>query len=167
MLYETDLCYAPSMLRVPAFRQTTGYCGPACLKMILAYYGHTKSEAALAKLAHSTHEFGTPGERLVEVASMLGYQTVLKDNVTLSDLRRWVLQRKIPVIVNWFLVDEGHYSLVVHLDAKHITLLDPDIGAKRKMPLSTFMRVWFDFTSPHAKTKKDFIVRRMIAIFPT
>ena len=152
------------MLPVQPFRQTPTYCGPACLKMVLAYYGVHKTEKELARLC-STDRSGTRPEHLVRGAHKLGFHAVLKEHATLADIKTY-LSRKIPVIVDWFSADEGHYSVVIGMDRTHIYLQDPELGKQRSIDLQTFQRIWFDFSSEHIRTPKDLRLRLLIAISP-
>ena len=85
------------------------------------------------------------------------------------------MDKKVPVIVNWFTrgrndysdseVADGHYSVVVDLDNTFIYLQDPEIGSIRKIARDDFIRVWFDFKSDHITNWDDLIIRQMIAIY--
>jgi predicted double-glycine peptidase len=154
------------MIKLKPFRQSKGYCGPACLKMVLEYFGVNKTEKELAEIAGSNREHGTRAKGLAKAAKKFGFKTIIKDFADISDLRQYVLEKKIPVIVNWFDGDDGHYSIILGLDDKKIYLMDPEIAAIRKIPLDTFMRVWFDyFPGDYIQRKRDMVVRRMIAVY--
>ena len=153
------------MLKVKPFRQKTGYCGPASLKMVLDYYGVEKSEKDLAELTDCTMEVGVEGEKLVEVAKRLGLAGQIKDDASLDDIRHFVLEKQVPVIVDWFDEDDGHYSVVVDIDDTHIYFVDPSIGMVRTMALEKFWRVWFDFPGEYIRTKDDLTIRRMMIIY--
>lgn len=153
------------MLKVLPFLQTTGHCGPASLKMALAYFGVDKSESELAKLSGATRSRGVEGADLVAAAKKLGFDAFVKDNSKITDIKKY-LDLKIPVIVDWFSKDDGHYSVVVDMNEKNIYLQDPEIGGIKKMPLGTFKRVWFDFPGDLIKSPKDLIIRRMIIVQP-
>ena len=58
-----------------------------------------------------------------------------------------------------------HYSVVVDIGRKYIYLMDPEIGKVRKMDLTTFYRVWFDFPGDVMKSNSDLILRRMVVLF--
>ena len=102
--------------------------------------------------------------RLAGAAKRLGFQGKVKDRATFADIRTYVLKKKIPVIVNWFSVNEGHYSVVVDIDGTHITLRDPETGRARRMPLNEFEAVWFDFSPHDVRTPKSLVAQRMIVI---
>lgn len=152
------------LLSVPNLRQTPGYCGPCSLQGVLAYYGISKSEAELARLAGATRAKGVEAARIVRAARKLGFHAEVMDLSTLNQLRKLVRYQKIPVIVDWFSTDEGHYSVAVGMDRKNIHLMDPELGGIRTLPLKDFERVWFDFSPPVMRSARDLVLRRMIVI---
>lgn len=153
------------MLQVKPFRQKSGFCGPASLKMVLDYYGIKKSEKELVKLSGWTSELGVSAENLAKVAKKFGLKAVIKDFATIGDLRKYILQKKMPVIVDWFSTDEGHYSVAVDIDKENIYLEDPEWGRLIAMRADTFKRVWFDFPGDFIKSKNEIVVRRMIILW--
>ena len=153
------------MLPIKPYRQQSGYCGPASLKMALAYFGVNKSERELGQLSGCSKRWGTPGEGLLAAARKLGFEGEIIDQADINQLRAYI-KKKIPVIVNWFSTDEGHYSVVVDVTQTHVVLQDPERGRRRSMPTALFKRVWFDFPGDYAKSKQDFRLRRLIAIYP-
>jgi predicted double-glycine peptidase len=152
------------MLKLIQFRQTPGFCGPASLKIVLDYFGIKKSEKELARLAGCTKEQGASSKGILKAAKALGFNGFIKDFAGFSGIKKLVLEKKIPVIVNWFSIDEGHYSVVAGINAKKIFLQDPELGHLRPMKLESFKRTWFDFHGKFPKTKKSFVLRRMIVI---
>ena len=103
-------------------------------------------------------------EGLLKAVKELGLKGFMKDFSDVSDLKEYVLEKKIPVIVDWFCCEDGHYSVVVDIDEKNIALADPQFVRVRKMDLDTFKRVWFDFPNDFLKSKDEIIIRRMIVI---
>ena len=53
------------MLDIKPFKQTSGMCGPAALKMVLEYFGVKKSEIELGQLTHCSPDSGTEAEDIV------------------------------------------------------------------------------------------------------
>lgn len=153
------------MIKLKPYLQSQGFCGPAFLKMVFDYYGVLISEKEIAKIARATKEKGTSKEGLIKAAKHFGFEVFSKEKSTFKDIRYFV-KRKIPVIVDWFFEDEGHYSVVVDIDKKNIVLMDPALKGKRKIPLEKFFRVWFDFPGKFIKEKKDLILRLMLVIKP-
>jgi len=152
------------MIKIKPFRQKTGLCGPAVLKMVLAYYDVEKSEQELAELTQCDPELGISGEEMLTTVKTMGFEGYIKDDATFTDLEELVVKQQIPVIVDWFSEDDGHYSVVVDIDSENIYLQDPEIGHLRAMRRSKFYRVWFDFPGEYIKTKEELTIRRMIVI---
>jgi len=143
------------------------------LKIVLDYYGVEKSEKELAKLCKVDKSLGTDDKSIKRVAEQLGCKVVIKNNSSFKDIEKW-LDKKVPVIVDWFTkgrqdyseseVSDGHYSVVAGLDDKYIYLQDPEIGRIRKLKKNDFMRVWFDFKGEYIKPS-ELIIRQIIAIY--
>jgi len=144
------------------FRQTPGYCGPASVKMVLDFYGITMSELAIADAA-GTSSAGTSAKGLIKAVRQFGYRAHIVDRASFAEMEHF-LDQSIPVIVDWFSQDDGHYSVAVGMDEKNIYLQDPEIGGVRKLSLETFKRVWFDFPNKFMESKNDLILRRIIVI---
>lgn len=148
-------------------------CGPANLKIVFDYYGIEKSEAEIARMCNVDKSLGTDDKILKRVAEGLGFNVEIKNNSTFGNIQNW-LDKKVPVIVNWFTrgradyedseVADGHYSVAVGLDDEFIYLQDPEIGGLRKLTRDDFLRVWFDFTGRYIKPEQ-LIIRQIIAIY--
>jgi len=159
-----------SRIKIRPFRQSAGMCGAASLKMVLDYYGVLVPEREIAKIANATKEKGTSPAGLVKAAEHFGFKAMVKENCSLDDLRRYV-DKKIPVIVNWFENhDGGHYSVVVDINKKNIVLADPLMrrpllySNTRKMPCKRFMEIWFDYIGDYPKTKEDMVLRLIVVV---
>lgn len=163
------------LLPVKPFQETLhqSMCGPASLKMVFDYYGIEKSEKEIAELAGTTEDLGTKDQGIKKVAESLGFQVEIKNESSFEDIQQW-LDKKVPVIVNWFTrgridypeedVPDGHYSVVVCLDNDFIYLQDPEIGKLRKIQRNDFMKVWFDFKGEYIK-QNELIMRQIIAVY--
>ncbi|OGZ74257.1 MAG: hypothetical protein A3A12_02485 [Candidatus Staskawiczbacteria bacterium RIFCSPLOWO2_01_FULL_43_17b] len=162
------------LLPVKPFQETLfkSMCGPASLKMVFDYYGIEKSEEEIAKMCNVDENLGTDDKTLKRVAEELGFNVEIKNESSFEEIQEW-LNKKTPVIVNWFTrgridyddsqVPDGHYSVVVGLDEEFIYLQDPEIGKLRKIEKSDFMKVWFDFKGEYIKPD-ELIIRQIIAI---
>jgi len=147
-------------------------CGPASLKIVLNYFGADKTESELAGLMGKT-DLGTNAQGFVRAAKSLGFEAVVKNEGDFNDIKNW-LDKKVPVIVNWFTrgradypdstVADGHYSVVAGLDEKNIYIQDPELGGLRTLKREDFKKVWFDFSGEFIKTE-ELIVRQLIAIY--
>lgn len=153
------------MLNIKSYRQKPELCGPACLKMVLEYYGIEKSEKELADLTLYQPLKGVSAENLLKAAKGMGLNAFYKDLSEIKDLESHVLKKKIPVIVDWFSTNDGHYSVVVDIDKENIYMQDPELGNLRTLDIETFKRVWFDFKGNYLTSKNDIIIRRMIVIY--
>ncbi|MCF8051361.1 MAG: DUF2817 domain-containing protein [Desulfobacterales bacterium] len=132
--------------------------------MVLAFFGVKITEKKLVEISGCTQSCGVMTEGLVRAAQELGFRAKIKDFSDLKDIDEWVNRKKIPVIVDWFAFEGGHYSVVSGIDKENIYLEDPSLGHRRAMKLSTFKRLWFDFPTDYLKSKDDLIIRRMIVI---
>lgn len=151
------------MLKVPAYLQTPSFCGPACLRMVFAYYGIPIRESTIATIAKSSREEGTPAENMVEAARHFNFHARLIDNNSISKIQEF-LRKKVPVIVNWWSGDDGHYSVVVGLGRTHIHLRDPERKALHRIKREVFERCWFDFEVGKSPRRSNLILQRMIVI---
>lgn len=163
------------LLNVKPFQETlhASMCGPASLKIVFDYYGLKKSEKELALLAGTNKDFGTDDKGISRAAKSLGFNCVVKNKCTFSDIEEW-LKKGVPVIVDWFTrgrldysnseVADGHLSVVIGLDDKSVYIQDPEIGKVRIIERNDFMKVWFDFSGEFIKSS-ELIVRQIIAIY--
>jgi predicted double-glycine peptidase len=150
------------MLKTRAFQQRPGACGPASLKILLHFFGITKTEKQIIQMSGATPEKGIEAEDLIKVIKKFKLKVAIKDRAEIKDIRKYVKEKKIPVIVEWFLVDDGHFSVVTDIDRENIYLQDPDLGHIRAMTISTFMRLWFSFPGKYMRGEYDIRLRRMI-----
>ncbi len=153
------------MIKLKPFRQTPGLCGPASLKMVFDYYGVSVPEKKIAQVAGVSGKKGISAAGLIKAAKYFNFKIFKKEKASLNDIRRF-LKEGIPVIVDWFSEDEGHYSVAVGVDKENIVLMDPEAGGIRKIPKEKFVRVWFDFPGEFIKEPKDLVLRLMLAITP-
>lgn len=165
------------LLNIKPFQETLyqGMCGPACLKMVLSYWGIEKTEKEIANLRPIPSSTNTSDEDIKNIAESFGFKVEIKNNSTLEDILYW-LDKKIPVIVDWFTrgrgdypdseVADGHYSIVVGLDDKFVYIQDPEIGSLRTLKREDFLKVWFDFTKDVINSWDEMIIRQLIVIYP-
>jgi ABC-type bacteriocin/lantibiotic exporter with double-glycine peptidase domain len=150
-------------------------CGPACLKIVSAYFGVKASERRIARLCRSRVTSGTTGANLAKAARSLGFSTQIVDEARFKTIEQW-LRRGVPVIVDWMSAQHnrrmghpvavGHYSVVCGLTGKDIILEDPAVGRRNRIDRRTFLRLWFDFRYLYPNHKDHLIVRRLIVVAP-
>ena len=169
----STITYMPHITLQP-FQETlhADMCGPASLKIVLAYYGIEKSEQELADLAEVIPGIGIDDQTIVKVIQALGLQAEIKNESSFDDIEQALKAGK-PVIVDWFTrgrseyshseVADGHYSVVCGLDDDFIYLQDPEIGGIRKIARDDFMKVWFDFKGAYLKIE-ELIMRQAIVV---
>ena len=138
------------MIRLRPVTHQYAYCGPACLQMVLEYFGVHETQKKLGKIAGTTRVTGTTHKGMAHALRACGFDVnVTHTTSTFDDLRAYVTKQKLPVIVNWYSIfnppASGHYSVVVDIDKKNITLMDPEIRKTRVLPLDEFKKLWFDF----------------------
>jgi ABC-type bacteriocin/lantibiotic exporter with double-glycine peptidase domain len=125
--------------------------------MVLSAYGIDKSERELVKSTKTSKISGCDEKNIVKTARRLGLGAYIKKNSSINELRRLV-NRRVPVIVDWFSPEEaGHYSVVVGFDKDNIFLADPHFGKIRKHKISWFEERWFDMPFKNI-IKKEIIV---------
>lgn len=136
-------------LKVRHFPQGVSYCGPASLRSLLSYFKKTVSEKRLVRLAGSSREKGTSHEGMVRALKALGGSVFVKSGGTIGEIRYFTAEKRLPVVVNWFDKNEGHYSVVVAVTAKNVIMVDPAAQRpERRLKRDFFQRVWFDFVGP-------------------
>ncbi len=154
---------------IQAFKQSPSYCGPACLKMVLHYYGKEVTEEELGVVAKTTFEDGTTNDNLLLAAQAYGLDGVWHQNGTIEELRTYA-HTNVPVIIEWFSSDESpapgepHYSIVLDVTDIHVLLLDPEDGKQYEMSHVKFMSTWFSFSGPYIKQNSDVRLRHYLPL---
>ena len=142
------------MLAVPHLRQLRAWsCGPACVNMLLRYYGVTESEAYLVDALQANERDGTAPEAIRRFLVGRGFRTSRRG--TLADLAN-AIKRGRPVIVDyqdhgprgvnyadaW---DHGHYAVCVGVSETHVMLCDPSSKRPRRhLKTADFLARWHD-----------------------
>lgn len=149
---------------VPNVRQSTGYsCGAASLQAVLNYWGIDKPESILIQLLGTSPASGTAPEQIVAVASSLGLDASLSEDLEINDLKESV-ESGIPIIIaaqawegydnngvwvsitpeNWEDIrEDGHYMVVIGVDNRNVYLEDPSLlGTRGVIPIDEFISRW-------------------------
>lgn len=136
------------------FEQSDGLCGPASLRMLLSHYNKNYSEEDLAKLTDANKEYGAEHEGLIKGVKGLGGYVFEKENGSIAELKYFVKEQKLPVLVDWFEKDGDHYSVIANITDKHIILLDPALkdGGRRQIDIKDFPQIWFGFVGRDNRT---------------
>ncbi|HOW86826.1 MAG TPA: C39 family peptidase [Candidatus Aminicenantes bacterium] len=143
---------------VPDVRQSTGYsCGAAALQAVLACWGIEEREDRLAARLGTTPEQGTHPDAIVRGARELGLTAEMREGLELADLERalaegasvivdlqaWRDKPDAPWAETW---DDGHYMVLLGLDAANLYFEDPSLlGARGVIPRAEFIDRWHDY----------------------
>jgi ABC-type bacteriocin/lantibiotic exporter with double-glycine peptidase domain len=138
-------------MKLKPFEQSPSMCGPASLKMVLSYFDKNYTEKELAGFCSSTKERGTDYNGMIKGAKKAGCFVFTKRNGTIKELEYFIKKEKLPVIINWFDEDDGHYSVVVNIGKKYIITIDPINGKRRLLDKKVFPNIWFDFVGKDFK----------------
>ena len=137
-------------IKVPYFKQESWYtCGPACLRMVLAYLGIIRTEKEVTE-ACGTTELGTTSTQISAAFQKYGIKASSVKNANIEDFKQEINERR-PVIV---LIDPshiyggvggfGHFIVVVGFKDDEIVYHDPDEpdGENMKCAFETFLQAW-------------------------
>ncbi|HEY9205132.1 MAG TPA: C39 family peptidase [Candidatus Methanoperedens sp.] len=137
-------------IKVPYFKQESWYaCGPACMRMVLAYFGFIKTEKEVME-ACGTTELGTTSTQISTAFQKFGIKASSVKNANIEDLKHEINEGR-PVIV---LVDPshiyggisgfGHFIVIVGFKDEEIIYHDPDEphGESIKCELEAFLMAW-------------------------
>lgn len=139
------------LLPAPHFRQSRdGACLPACVRVVLAYWGDLRDEAGLARQL-GTKRHGTPVSAVARVALDRRYE-VQVTSLTDTSLKTY-LDRGVPVIArvwtamlpDWD-VETSHVLVVVGYDDTGVYVHDPAFDAyPLHVPWDAFLAAWAEF----------------------
>jgi len=137
-------------LKIPYFKQESWYtCGPACLRMVLSFFGIARTEAEVMKECDTT-ELGTTTVKISTAAYKFGLKSSSLKNANIDDLKN-ELRKGRPVIV---LIDPsylyggvsgfGHFIVIVGFSDEEIIYHDPDVSEGEYMRInnSAFQNSW-------------------------
>lgn len=140
------------------------HCGPAVIQMLLENIGVNVSQEAITEAAGATDTIAEHGTRVDQLAQAVrtlapGARLWHKEKATLDDLVHVLDEQKYPVAVEWqglfdenedeFDDDDGHYSVISHIDKVkgELIVVDPykDFAEQdRILKISVFLKRWWD-----------------------
>jgi ABC-type bacteriocin/lantibiotic exporter with double-glycine peptidase domain len=140
-------------LNVPHLQQSeTGWCLPACVAMITAYWQHPLAQTDVARWL-GTRNIGTPASRIQTLAQR-GFEVVYRTG-SLAELETWIAE-SIPCILflrtgelPYWQVDTPHAVVLAGLEADTAYLYDPAVEiAPATVSSVALMLAWshFDYT---------------------
>lgn len=160
------------MIKIKPIKQKSGWCGAACFKMVMDYYGVKKSQDEWARLTAFRYDKNgriesTDERKFYKVVRKLGFKAYSKNHASIKDIQSY-LKKDIPVMVIWFHPVQGsHFSVVVDLTKDKIVLADPYDGKIHRHDIETFKDRWFNHMPFPIKSLRQFDwVRRMCVAYP-
>ncbi len=122
------------------------YCGPACVQMILEYFGTEKTQTELARKLGTNSRYGTPHKNVVKYFVKNKFHCYVNNHSTIHEIKHF-LEMKLPVIVNYIEPSENeiHYAIVKGYGKNGIILNDPWNGSNLKMTEEFFISRWLDY----------------------
>ena len=140
-------------LDVPHQQQTeTGWCLPACVAMVTAYWQHPLRQTDVARWL-GARGVGTPASRIQRLARH-GFEVIYRTG-SLAELEMWIDQG-VPSIIflrtgelPYWQVDTPHAVVLAGLEANNAYLFDPAVeSAPVTVSSGDLMLAWlhFDYT---------------------
>jgi ATP-binding cassette subfamily B protein len=126
--------------RFPLFRQHDQTdCGPACLRMVAAYYGKRSGLEQLRLLSGTSRE-GSSLFGLRQAAEQLNFRTLaLRLPFHTAEAEQPDLQSiQLPCIVHW---EDRHFLVIYRISKKKVWVADPAVG-KRTLSKEAFEKGW-------------------------
>jgi predicted double-glycine peptidase len=126
------------------FKQTTDYnCGPAALAYFLDAVGIIGYNVDyLTRVLGTTDEEGTHPKAIANFIREKGLRCFAGSHILLEDFT-------LPMIVNYFVEDDGHYAVITDLDftpaGGMVTYFDPATGHHEQMTWDQFRKNWYSF----------------------
>ena len=131
----------------PLYKQETEYsCAPACLRMVLAYFGILETEEKLIELSDCMPD-GTRPLGLIDAARHYGFnETRSYNQLSLDDLESIIEQKLFPIVyvgvrLSQLSRPEKHAMVVVAIDENGVEVLDP-LRGEMVLSLKEFEREW-------------------------
>lgn len=147
-------------IKIKPIKQTKGYCGPACMKIIMDPCGINRSQNYWAKQTKTNRKNGCSEKEMVRVAEKLGFKSYIKHKSTIKELRD-LLNKGSMIIVDWFSPEEaGHYSVVAGFEGNKILLADPHFGKIVRHDIKWFEERWFDVINDKLLIKQIIVIRK-------
>ena len=122
-------------------------CGPATMYLLGKIEGIGITEKDIVEAVRPNALWGTSHEEMQTIARGMGFAPVTYENATVEFIEKQK-ENGADVVVDWMSGEDeendGHYSLVDHVDDKEIVLNDTLAGAFVKIPHNEFQKIWWD-----------------------
>ena len=134
-------------LNVPLFRQEFSYsCVAACVRMVMAHYGHNESEDSVRQLLGTTPR-GTRAANVMNIVQ-LGFDVRFGAS-NLPQLQAMLAADVPPIIflltgpLDYWKTNDAHAVVLIGVDAASVYLNDPFFDTfAQQTPLANFQRAW-------------------------
>ncbi len=141
------------------------HCGPAVVQMLLENIGIRLTQEEITEAAGASRTiaaYGTRVDQLARAVHELAPQARLwyKEKASMRNLKYVLEEAKYPAGVEWqgifdddaqsFDDDDGHYSVVAHIDEARdeLIIMDPYkdfVDQSRILKISVFLKRWWDY----------------------
>jgi len=146
-------------IKAKAFQQETDYtCLPACIRIVLNFFGDEKPEKEIASACHTTNA-GTRFRDAVHAIRSVGYEVTQIQDGSLDELFTSILNKE-PVIValgaeHLPYGDFGsHAVVIIGFEGNNAVLIEPAFGKEIKIDLLEFLKAW------QSRGKKGIIIHQ-------
>ena len=136
-------------LNIPhRIQQRDGFCLPACVEMVLAYYGIERSQTDLAKVLGVIPQVGVSASNVLRLASRR--LTVSRQIGIKEDLLQQLANGIPPILeVNtsqlpYWTQDTYHVVLVGEIDQDTVLVHDPTFKDPKAIPFNELQLAWDD-----------------------
>ncbi len=133
-------------------QKNSAWCGVAVTQMILsAFHLEYPQQPELAKLLHTDRD-GTSFENIAAVLKGYGIYPEQSYYLTYESLYQLRKRDDGPILLHWWddrkKPADGHYSMLVSMTPKELTLADPWTGRKIKLSRQFWDLHWKDTANP-------------------
>jgi ABC-type bacteriocin/lantibiotic exporter with double-glycine peptidase domain len=130
---------------VPYVLEEPHWCGPACLSMVLGYWGVNITQQEIAEEIYDPESQGTAIEFMATYARERGYDA--EDfHGSIDDIKSWLRDGVPLIVIQKFVVmsDDLHYRVVVGYNESSQTIItyDPEEGQNYTLTYTTFSDLW-------------------------
>lgn len=136
------------MIKVPYRKQEFWFsCLPACIRMLLEFYGIAMDEKVLRKSFKTTTEGGTSWPDVVNGLREMGIELAYLKNQDLDKLKD-LIDQNIPAVVSVDTRKLGdfahrqHTVVVIGINDDYVTVHDPEKGPDTQLKISQFIDAW-------------------------
>lgn len=148
-------------LEVPYFEQEKSTtCGPACVRMVMAYHGVEQPETELEEVCE-TSWLGNTCEELASGAQKLGFEVEVIENITLESLEDSVrsgtpvIALLDPALLYGGIQGFGHFVVIIGLEKGMVYFHDPDLEKDLSKDTRIFCNAWASYSFKGVKIWKS------------